>query len=172
MKSTPLLSDLELALIGLIREQPRSGYVLRKAIADFPQFSDSPGAIYPALRRLKKAGLIEANADVGGRKTEVFRVTAAGRRALRATLEAPPTQSESTDRQMLRFAFLDLELDTAAVADFLQRCADIAHERAVVLRGRRASTLRDSARLAFDHEVEVLVARAKWAEREAKRLKR
>jgi len=39
-------------------------------------------------------------------------------------------------------------------------------------RGRRASTLRDSARLAFDHEVEVLVARAKWAEREAKRLKR
>src|SRR3954469_13810432 len=28
----------------------------------------------------------------------------------------------------------------------------------------------DSARLAFDHEVEVLVARAKWAEREAKRL--
>src|SRR3954447_18311833 len=79
MKSTPLLSDLELALIGLIREQPRSGYALRKAIVDFPQFSDSPGAIYPALRRLRAGGLIEVSGDATPRKTEVFRITAAGR---------------------------------------------------------------------------------------------
>jgi len=172
MKSTPLLSDLELALIGLIREQARSGYALRKAIVDFPQFSDSPGAIYPALRRLRTAGLIEATAESGGRKTEVFRMTTAGRRALRAALEMPPSASESADRQMLRFAFLDLELDASAVAGFLQRCAEIAQERADRLRERRGSGLRDSARLALDHEVEVLLARAKWAEREAKRLKR
>lgn len=172
MKSTPLLSDLELALVGLIREQPRSGYALRKAIGEYPRFSDSPGAIYPALRRLREGGLIEASGEATGRKTEIFRITAAGRRALRAALEAPPSERESAERQMLRFAFLDLELDTAAVAAFLERCAEIAHERAARLRGRRAVTLRDAARLAIDHEVEVQVARAKWAEREAKRLKR
>ena len=172
MKSTPVLSDLELALIGLIREQPRSGYALRKAIVDFPQFSDSPGAIYPALRRLRSGGLIEAAAADTGRKTEVFRITAAGRRALRATLEAPPSERESAGRQMLRFAFLDLELDPIAIAEFLQRSAEIAEERAARLRGRWASTIRPAARLAIDHEVEVQVARAKWAQREAKRLRR
>jgi DNA-binding PadR family transcriptional regulator len=172
MKSTPVLSDLELALLGLIREQPRSGYALRKAIVDFPQFSDSPGAIYPALRRLRAGGLIEASGDGGGRKTEVFRVTAAGRRALRATLEAPPSERESADRQMLRFAFIDLELDAGAVADFLHGYARIAEERAAKLRGRSFVIDRSSARLAVEHEVEVQVARARWAERAAKRIKR
>jgi len=172
MKSTPVLSDLELALIGLIREQPRSGYALRKAIVDFPQFSDSPGAIYPALRRLRAGGLIEASGEATPRKTEVFRITAAGRRALRATLEAPPSERESAERQMLRFAFIDLELDAGAVADFLHGCARIAEERAARLRGRRVMTMRSSAALAIDHEVEVQVARARWAEREAKRIKR
>ena len=172
MKSTPLLSSLELALIGLIREEPRSGYVLRKAIVDFPHFSDSPGAIYPALRRLRAAGLIEATAEDGGRKTEVFRVTTAGRRALRATLEAPPTERESADRQMLRFAFIDLELDAGAIADFLHGCARVAEERAAKLRGRRAVIDRTAAGLAVEHEIEVQVARARGAERAAKRIKR
>jgi DNA-binding PadR family transcriptional regulator len=172
MKSTPLLSDLELALIGLIREQPRNGYALRKAVVDFPHFSDSPGAIYPALRRLRTAGLIEATGDATGRKTEVFRITAAGRRALRATLEAPPSERESADRQMLRFAFIDLELDAGAVADFLQGCARIAEERAARLRGRRAVIERTAAGLVIDHEIDVQVARARWAERAAKRIKR
>jgi DNA-binding PadR family transcriptional regulator len=172
MKSTPLLSDLELAMIGLIREQPRNGYALRKAIVDFPQFSDSPGAIYPALRRLKTAGLIEATADAAGRKTEVFRITAAGRRTLRATLEAPPSERESTERQMLRFAFIDLELDAGAVADFLHGLARVADERAARLRGRRAVIDRGAANLAVEHEIEVQVARARWAERAAKRIKR
>ena len=172
MKSTPILSDLELALLGLIREQPRSGYVLRKAIGDFPHFSDSPGAIYPALRRLRSGGLIEATAEEGGRKTEVFRVTTAGRRALRATLEAPPSERETADRQLLRFAFIDLELDAGAVADFLLGCARIAEERAAKLRGRSFTIDRNAARLAVDHEVEVQVARARWAERAAKRIKR
>jgi DNA-binding PadR family transcriptional regulator len=172
MKSTPVLSDLELALIGLIREEARSGYSLRKAVVDFPHFSDSPGAIYPALRRLRAAGLIEATGEATGRKTEVFRITAAGRRALRATLEVPPTERESTDRQMLRFAFIDLELDAAAVAIFLQDLARIAEERAARLRGRSAIIERSAARLAVEHEVEVQSARARWAERAAKRIRK
>ncbi len=172
MKSTPLLSDLELALLGFIREEPRSGYVLRKAIADFPQISDSPGAIYPALRRLREAGLIETSGSATGRKTEVFRVTAAGRRALRSALEAAPSDREPATRQLLRLTFIDLELGPAAVAQYLQACAQVAEERAEKLRSRRAALNRGSATLAVEHEIEIEVARARWAERAAKRLKR
>ena len=42
------------ALIGLVQEDPRSGYALRKVFEDTPMgaFSSSPGSIYPALKKL------------------------------------------------------------------------------------------------------------------------
>ncbi len=172
VKATHILSDLELALLGFIREEPRSGYVLRKAIADFPQISDSPGAIYPALRRMRAAGLIECSGGATGRKTEVFRATAAGRRALRSTLEAAPFDRESAMRQTLRLTFIDLELEQSAVAQFLQACARVAEEKAEKLRTRHAVLDRSSAALAIEQEIETETARARWAERAAKRLKR
>src|SRR5690606_8869973 len=54
-------TTLEYALIGLIRECPRSGYELRKVFVETAMagYSGSPGAIYPALRRLEADGLIE-----------------------------------------------------------------------------------------------------------------
>ena len=49
-------SQLGYALLGLIHQQPLSGYDVKKIFASTPMagFSDSPGAIYPALRRLEK----------------------------------------------------------------------------------------------------------------------
>src|SRR5260370_3518580 len=56
------ISLLAYALLGLLRQQPRSGYDLRKIFANTPMgtFSDSPGAIYPALQRLEKHGLVSS----------------------------------------------------------------------------------------------------------------
>ena len=53
-------SLLGFALLGLLEERPRSGYDLRKVFAQTAMgtFSDSPGAIYPALGRLEKRGLV------------------------------------------------------------------------------------------------------------------
>jgi len=55
MKTTaiPLLGY---ALLGLLHQKERSGYDLRKVFTHTPvkHFSDSPGAIYPALRRLER----------------------------------------------------------------------------------------------------------------------
>ena len=47
-------SPLDYLLVGLLSGGPRSGYDLRRQIGDSPLrvYSDSPGAIYPALRRL------------------------------------------------------------------------------------------------------------------------
>ena len=49
-----MLSYLELAILGLARQKARSGYELRRVFATTPMghFSDSPGAIYAAVRRL------------------------------------------------------------------------------------------------------------------------
>jgi len=60
MVTTNSNSALAFALLGLIGQEPRSGYDLRKFFSSTPMisFSDSPGAIYPALRRLEQRGLV------------------------------------------------------------------------------------------------------------------
>ena len=52
MRNAPLLSDLELVILGFLRERPRSGYDIRKALSS-ASVSDSPGTVYPALHRLR-----------------------------------------------------------------------------------------------------------------------
>jgi len=55
MKQETGLSTLSLAILGLIAQQPQSGYDLRKVFSTTPMghFSSNPGAIYPALRRIE-----------------------------------------------------------------------------------------------------------------------
>ena len=65
MKKEPTGSTLSLAILGLIAQAPCSGYDVRKVFATTPMghFSASPGAIYPALKRLEKEGLIGGTVD-------------------------------------------------------------------------------------------------------------
>jgi DNA-binding PadR family transcriptional regulator len=52
---------LELAVLGLLSEQPRHGYDLKKRLSETlgPLWGISFGSLYPALRRLERAGAIE-----------------------------------------------------------------------------------------------------------------
>jgi Transcriptional regulator PadR-like family len=55
------------ALMGLLQGKPSSGYELRKLFssASMRTYSDSPGAIYPALRRLEHQSLIRGTIEEG-----------------------------------------------------------------------------------------------------------
>lgn len=56
---------LELAILGLLKEQDLHGYVLKKRLAEAlgPLSSVSFGSLYPALARLESAGAVEAVLD-------------------------------------------------------------------------------------------------------------
>ncbi len=60
---------LELAVLGLLSEQPLHGYELKKRLSETlgPLWGISFGSLYPALRRLERSGAIEAEetADAG-----------------------------------------------------------------------------------------------------------
>src|SRR5512134_2703702 len=88
------------ALLGLLHQQPRSGYDLRKVftLTPFSHFSDSPGAIYPALRRLAARGYVTAGAPSGGRRRQVFRLTPRGRKAWLAWLRRLPAPGDVVSR--------------------------------------------------------------------------
>ena len=76
---------LELALLGLLREAPVHGYELRKQLVlrlgGLRAYSY--GSLYPALRRLTRAGLIvEESGQMGQpakRARKVYRITAEGK---------------------------------------------------------------------------------------------
>ena len=53
---------LELAILGLLKEQDHHGYELKKRLAETlgPWSSASFGSLYPALRRLEAAGAVKA----------------------------------------------------------------------------------------------------------------
>lgn len=76
-----------LALI--LRQQPVKAYQLHKFYEESPvsSLNASKGQVYPAIRRLKERGLIEARKVKGdGRNPEVLGATTAGREAVRRWL--------------------------------------------------------------------------------------
>lgn len=124
------VSLLGYALLGLLHQRPSSGYALRRTFATTPMgtFSDSPGAIYPALRRLERQGLARGRVEssAGLRQKQTFRLTAQGLAALKAWLERPLTRADvvrGMDDVMLRLAFMDEVLAPAASIRLLQSLA-------------------------------------------------
>jgi PadR family transcriptional regulator AphA len=125
MRSTQIPS-LGYALLGLL-QKPSSGYDLRKVFSStsMKTFSDSPGAIYPALARLEKAGLIRGSIEEGSglRRRQVFRLTPKGLSELKQWITRPVTQEDLVWGQqeiMLRFAFSETVLSPAASINLLQ----------------------------------------------------
>lgn len=166
-------SLLGFALLVLIHQQPMSGYDLRKVFASTAMgtFSDSPGAIYPALGRLEARGLARGIVQESSslRKRRVYRITPKGLAAFKAWLRKPVTPDEvirRIDELMLRFAFMDQTMGEERAKVFLSEFADRV---AGYLPGlyqfldehRREMPL--SARLALECGIQVYEARLRWA---------
>jgi DNA-binding PadR family transcriptional regulator len=106
------ISNLGCALLGLLHQNPCSGYDLRKIFSTtaMTSYSDSPGAIYPALKRLQQQGLIRGSVESGSgmRRRQVFRLTARGTAELKRWITRPLVRDDvirGLEEVMLRFAF-------------------------------------------------------------------
>jgi DNA-binding PadR family transcriptional regulator len=105
------LGNTSYVILGMLRKGPKSGYEI-KAKADVSTrffWAISYGQIYPELKRLEEAGLIEGEADAGsGRQRRVFSITPLGEEALREWLMRPgDLHSELRHEGVLRFFFAD-----------------------------------------------------------------
>jgi len=166
-------SLLGFALLGLLHQQPMSGYDLRKVFAStaMGSFSDSPGAIYPALGRLEKRGLVRGTVEetTSLRKRRMFKMTAKGVAALKAWLKRPVTRDDVMRRigeLMLRFAFMDDALGAERVVEFLREYGEQLAEYMPSLKEfqrSHADKMPTSARLAFESGIDEYEARLKWA---------
>jgi PadR family transcriptional regulator, regulatory protein AphA len=97
-------------VLGLLSLGPRSGYDIKTVVDRSTRFfwAASYGQIYPELRRLESEGLIEGeDAPKGGRSRRVYRITKAGREALREWLLGSTVTIEYRDESLLRLFFAD-----------------------------------------------------------------
>jgi PadR family transcriptional regulator, phenolic acid-responsive transcriptional regulator len=168
-------SVLGYALLGLVSQQPLSGYDVKKMFASTPMagFSDSPGAIYPALGRLEKAGLVrsEVKQMAGLRQRRVFRITPKGLASLKAWMVKPISEEDVVRRVaelMLRFAFMDLTLGAERSVEFLREFAERLEAHIPSLHEyleANAGAMPVSGRLALELGVEEYEARLEWAKK-------
>ena len=127
------VSVLDRKILGFLDDGPLHGYELRRRITelDGPGARLSEGALYPALARLERAGLITrtARTGAGGRARRILTITDAGRERLHELLRSPAREEMESMP-----AFL-------GVLAFLSHLPDAAERRAVLR--RRLQILQD-----------------------------
>ncbi len=172
-------STLEMALLGLLRHSAQSGYDLRKRFATtaMRHYSDSPGSIYPALRRLERRGLI---AEAGGgdrRGRQEYELTEEGKAALVAWLEKPVTREDVTLRfaeLLLRFAMMDGNVPRTTTVrfldQFLKELGIYAGELRAQFEETSTRTPLHTGLLAFESGIRGMETQLAWAQEARARL--
>lgn len=167
------LTSLGYALLGLLSQQPNTGYALRNVFELTPMgaFSSSPGSIYPALDKLVKLTLVVKNQKLAKQKS-LYHITKLGRSALVAWLSQNVTVSDVAKKPeliLLRFSFLESINDKVLTIGFLTSfkialCQHLDYLHAFMLsaQGNQLSTY---GRLAMESGIEQYQTHWKWVEK-------
>ena len=116
------LSPTAYVILGMVSRTPHSGYEIKALVDNSTRFfwAASYGQIYPELKRLAKAGLVEgSDAPTGDRKRTVYAITEAGGAELRAWLRRPPETSEMREEGLLKLFFAGM-LDPEEAVEILR----------------------------------------------------
>jgi len=170
------LTAFEHILLGLICMAPCSGYDLKRRFAASPMgvYQPSSGALYPALHRLERKGLVRADAaDEGTRQQarprHVYEATDPGRAAHLSWLRVPvkpETAARDLGLHLMRFVLMEHVVARAEVLSFLQGLADaMAAFTAELEQAAANAPASGHAGLALEHGLAVHRASLAWAER-------
>jgi PadR family transcriptional regulator AphA len=170
------LSPTAYVVLGMLRQEPRSGYEIKQVVDHSTRFfwAASYGQIYPELRKLAKAGLVEGKPEPrGGRKRTVYRLTPTGRRELRHWLGEEPTVFELRDEALLKLFFAGASPERAAgIIDAKRRRHEekLAPLRKIEPLVEAASDSDPFPRLVLHYGIESSQWTVDWCERAAREL--
>jgi DNA-binding PadR family transcriptional regulator len=105
------LSPTARVILGLLAWESRTGYEIKQVTDRSTRFfwGASYGQIYPELRRLEGAGLVDSREEPRGRvPRRVYSLTEAGRRVVDAWLAETAESYEVRDEGLLKLFFGDL----------------------------------------------------------------
>jgi DNA-binding PadR family transcriptional regulator len=113
------LSPTAYVILGMVSREARSGYEIKALVDNTTRFfwAASYGQIYPELRKLSAAGLVEGvDAPRGERKRTVYAITADGEEELKAWLRQPPQTFEMREEGLLKLFFAGILKPSEAAA--------------------------------------------------------
>jgi DNA-binding PadR family transcriptional regulator len=132
--TTPNLTPTGWTILGFLSFSPRNGYQLRAAVQRSVGafWGVSYGQLYPQLKTLAEAGLIEEtdppeDTETTGRQTW-WRLTEAGADALRQWLLEPAAPTQVRDESLVKLLFSD-HAGTEAMHRLIADRRDLATER-------------------------------------------
>jgi DNA-binding PadR family transcriptional regulator len=102
------LSPTAYVILGMVSREPRSGYEIKALVDETTRFfwAASYGQIYPELKKLSAAGLVEGRDEPRGeRRRTVYAITTPGEEELRAWLRRPPETFEMREEGLLKLFF-------------------------------------------------------------------
>jgi DNA-binding PadR family transcriptional regulator len=171
------LTDLEQVLLAMIAKSPSAGYDLKQQFATTPMgvYQPSSGALYPALRRLERRGLVRAEPDQPGQPVRsgrryVYHITEQGRAVHVAWVREPVDPAEiSRELQMhlIRFVMMEELVPRAEVLAFLAAVRDALDAFLDGLEGYAAEAKFEERHplLAIDHGIALFTASLAWTKR-------
>lgn len=165
------------AVLGLLAVRPLSGYEIKNAVDRTIRhfWAASYGQIYPELKRLEEAGWVRgSDASNGARARRVYRITTAGRRALRDWLHGTETRMELRDESLLRLFFADELPVEEALGLLAARAEGYRQMRAYLVSLDDGSGVPDTpfVDLVYRWALDYCEWGAEWCSRQERRLRR
>jgi DNA-binding PadR family transcriptional regulator len=169
---TKKVTSMDYAILGLIHQHPQSGYGIQKAFETtaLGNYSSSPGAIYPALKRLQKLDLV-IKSTYGEKEKNRFSCTKTGINVLKEWSLKPlelHDVAQNLDELLLRFAFMDNLLQKEEKLHFLQSLQRLLKTYITELKtfhNNSAADLPLNGRLAFEHGIASYQATLRWCKK-------
>jgi DNA-binding PadR family transcriptional regulator len=153
---------LDMAILGLLREGPMHGYELKQRLVGLGFWRISFGSVYPALRRLDKAGWVEVSPGASRRKE--YRITAEGKEHFQQILEDEASEVENTNAFQVRLAFFRY-MEPETRIGFLERRKAVLRERIATARGslrKTADRIDHYTHALMEHGVHAAEADVAW----------
>jgi len=159
---------LEMAVLGLLKEQDMHGYELKKRLSDVFGLSSavSFGSLYPALARLEAAGAVQAvEAGPGdSRRRKVYGITAYGAQMFDELLATSQGTADDERAFSLRLAFARFLPAEARLGMLEQRRAVLGERLAQAAARARARRDDRYMRVLAERQQEALSQDVSWLE--------
>jgi DNA-binding PadR family transcriptional regulator len=101
-------SIVDYIILGCLSTQPMSGYDIKRLISISTSlfYNASYGSIYPTLKKMEEAGLVDSQEAVeNGRFKKIYALTAEGQREFMEWLENPPKPIVIKNDMLVRLFF-------------------------------------------------------------------
>jgi DNA-binding PadR family transcriptional regulator len=159
---------LELAILGLLKEQDLHGYELKKRLAETLGVVSgvSFGSLYPALARLERAGAVHTVESVGaGRSKKVYGITSRGDELFDELLVADSVAGDDSRMFHLRVAFARYLPSEARIGMLERRRAHLLDVLTRSGRNRSGRRIDGYVRSLMEHDRESTEHDLSWIDR-------